>query len=194
MGFFRQEYWIGLPFLPLRDLPDPGIEPTSLVSPELQVDSLPLSHQEQVFKQYKNKTGVIFPTLSKAVFCAVPEEPLKLCLFSPLVIQTLHVLLSSHFWTHWFRSSSKFNLFLPWLYSRNQYLRLVILARKTESIIVPTSLCWSENYMKWQTLIQSSVPNLHEKWKWKSFSYVQLFATPWTVQSMEFSRSECCRG
>ena len=29
MEFFRQEYWSGLPFPPLRNLPDPGIEPTS---------------------------------------------------------------------------------------------------------------------------------------------------------------------
>ena len=27
MGFFRQEYWSGLPFLPPGDLLDPGIEP-----------------------------------------------------------------------------------------------------------------------------------------------------------------------
>ena len=25
-GFFRQEYWSGLPFPPLGDLPDPGIK------------------------------------------------------------------------------------------------------------------------------------------------------------------------
>ena len=35
MGFFRQECWNGLPFPTLGDLPDPGIEPTSLVSPAL---------------------------------------------------------------------------------------------------------------------------------------------------------------
>ena len=29
MGFFRQEYWSGLPFPSLGDLPDPGIEPRS---------------------------------------------------------------------------------------------------------------------------------------------------------------------
>ena len=34
MGFFRQEYWSGLPFPP-GDLPDPGIEPTSSASPAL---------------------------------------------------------------------------------------------------------------------------------------------------------------
>ena len=32
MGFSRQEYWIGLPRPSPGDLPDPGIEPTSLVS------------------------------------------------------------------------------------------------------------------------------------------------------------------
>jgi len=42
MEFSRQEYWSGLPFPSPGDLPDPGINP---VSPELQADSLPLSHQ-----------------------------------------------------------------------------------------------------------------------------------------------------
>ena len=35
MGFSRHEYWSGLPFPTPGDLPDPGIEPTSLVSPAL---------------------------------------------------------------------------------------------------------------------------------------------------------------
>ena len=35
VGFSRQEYWSGLPFPPPGDLPDPGIEPTSLMSPAL---------------------------------------------------------------------------------------------------------------------------------------------------------------
>ena len=35
MGFSRQEYWSGLPGPSPGDLPDPGIEPTSLVSPAL---------------------------------------------------------------------------------------------------------------------------------------------------------------
>ena len=37
MGFSRQEYWSGLPFLSPGDLPDPGIEPRS---PKLQADAL----------------------------------------------------------------------------------------------------------------------------------------------------------
>ena len=35
MGFSRQEYWSGLPFTSPGDLPNPGIEPASLVSPAL---------------------------------------------------------------------------------------------------------------------------------------------------------------
>ena len=35
MGFSRQEYWSGFPFPPPGDLPDPGIELASLMSPVL---------------------------------------------------------------------------------------------------------------------------------------------------------------
>ena len=35
MGFPRQEHWSGLPFPPPGDLPDPGTEHKSLVSPAL---------------------------------------------------------------------------------------------------------------------------------------------------------------
>ena len=59
MGFSRQEYWSGLPFPFPGDLPDPRIEP---VSPKLQIDSLPLSHQEEpLFGTYrdKNQKGTI---------------------------------------------------------------------------------------------------------------------------------------
>ena len=38
MGFFRPEYWSGLPFPPPGDLPDPGMEP---MSPAWQMDSSP---------------------------------------------------------------------------------------------------------------------------------------------------------
>ena len=38
MQLSRQEYWSGLPFPSLGDLPNPGIE---LRSPALQADSLP---------------------------------------------------------------------------------------------------------------------------------------------------------
>ena len=35
MGFSRQEYWSGLPRPPPGDIPNPGIEPMSLMSPVL---------------------------------------------------------------------------------------------------------------------------------------------------------------
>ena len=38
IGFSRQEYWSGLPFPSLGDLPNPGVEPRS---PALQADSFP---------------------------------------------------------------------------------------------------------------------------------------------------------
>ena len=35
MGFSRQDYWSGVPFPPPGDLPHPGMEPASLMSPAL---------------------------------------------------------------------------------------------------------------------------------------------------------------
>ena len=57
--FFRQEYWSGLPFPLPEDLPDPGIELVSPVSPALWADSLPAepsgkpiyhSHTQYIFE------------------------------------------------------------------------------------------------------------------------------------------------
>ena len=52
MGFFRQEYWRGLPFPSPGDLPDPGIQPTSPPrSSVTQAGSLLLSHYGSHFKK-----------------------------------------------------------------------------------------------------------------------------------------------
>jgi len=45
MGFSRQESRNVLPYPSPEDLPNPGIEPASLISPALQAVSLPLSCQ-----------------------------------------------------------------------------------------------------------------------------------------------------
>ena len=50
VGFSTQEYWSQLSGPLPRDLPDPGIKPTSPVSPALHTGSLPLSHQESNIK------------------------------------------------------------------------------------------------------------------------------------------------
>ena len=44
MGLSPQEFYRGLPFLPPKDLADPGIKLVSPVSPPLQTDSLLRSH------------------------------------------------------------------------------------------------------------------------------------------------------
>ena len=50
MGFFRPEYWSGLLIPPPGDFPDPGIEPTSLVSPALAGRSFTLCHLGNPYK------------------------------------------------------------------------------------------------------------------------------------------------
>ena len=66
MGFSRHEYWSGLPFPSLGDLPDPGIEPRS---PTLQADALPLSHQggPEIFRSqfnFKSRNNCLLSTYS----------------------------------------------------------------------------------------------------------------------------------
>ena len=52
VGFSRQEYWSGLPFPFLGDLPDPGIEPQS---PTLQAETLPTELQGKSQTKRKKK-------------------------------------------------------------------------------------------------------------------------------------------
>ena len=65
MGFSGQEYWSGLPCHPSGDLPDPGIEPTSLKSPDLAAGSLPLTPPEKpnVYLTYgvRERSILFFP-------------------------------------------------------------------------------------------------------------------------------------
>ena len=59
MGFFRQEYWSGLPFPPPGNLPNPGL---GVMSPELQEDSLPILSVLSDSKSYvQGKQGEILP-------------------------------------------------------------------------------------------------------------------------------------
>ena len=51
MGFFRQEYWNGLPFPSPGDLPDAEIEPRS---PTLQADALPSEPHSYMTTRIKN--------------------------------------------------------------------------------------------------------------------------------------------
>ena len=62
MGFFRQEYWSGLPFPSPGDLPDPGIKPVSPVAPALQADSLPSEPPGYISIITLNVSGFNAPT------------------------------------------------------------------------------------------------------------------------------------
>ena len=50
MGFFRQEYYSGLPFPSPKDVPHPGIEPRS---PVLQADALLSELPEKCYEDHK---------------------------------------------------------------------------------------------------------------------------------------------
>ena len=78
MGFFRQEYWSGLPFPPPGDFPNPGIEWVSVISPALQVDSLPTESSEKPICSEKTEkygeisgrdTKLVSPKISTMVNC-----------------------------------------------------------------------------------------------------------------------------
>ena len=69
MGFSRQEYWSGLPCLPLGDLPDPGIEPTSLTSPALA---------ERFFTTQFSSVAQLCPTLCYPMNCSAHQASLSI--------------------------------------------------------------------------------------------------------------------
>ena len=72
MGFFRQEYWSGLPFPSPGDLSNPGIEPGS---PALQADTLsseppgkPLEYITLYLMSCSYKNTCIFKIISICIF------------------------------------------------------------------------------------------------------------------------------
>ena len=56
MGFYRQEYWSGLPFPSPGDLLNPGIEPRS---PALQADTLTSEPPGKLFNQRRIHKGLV---------------------------------------------------------------------------------------------------------------------------------------
>ena len=68
MGFFRQEYWNGLPFPPLGDLPNPGIEAASPMSPALQQVLYLLSRQGSPLNLWTSRD------IPGKVVCLLPIE------------------------------------------------------------------------------------------------------------------------
>ena len=68
MEFCSQEYWSGVPFPPLGDLPDPGIEPRS---PAFQADSLtsepPVSERPPPLLLSKPDVSILFSCLRQQI-------------------------------------------------------------------------------------------------------------------------------
>ena len=69
MGVSRQENWSGWPFPPPGDLPDPGIQPTSLASPALAGGFLTTSVTwEHVCRLYADTPSLYLRDLSTCAF------------------------------------------------------------------------------------------------------------------------------
>ena len=84
MGFLRQEYWSGLPFLPPEDLTDLRIEP---MSPALQIDSLPAESPGKPLEEYECVNQQDF---------RVVEEQKAVSFLVPIILESLHPSLGSH--------------------------------------------------------------------------------------------------
>ena len=85
MGLSRQEYWSGLPFPSPRDLPNPGIKPTSLTSPALAGRFFTISTtweaQRHQFLSYLTAAYLLTYSFSinssaKSLFCNIRFLPL----------------------------------------------------------------------------------------------------------------------
>ena len=95
MKFSRQKYWSGLPFHTPGDLPNPGIEPSSLTSPALaggffttsttwealqikfnyfpRLDQISLSNViPSLFSESESEVAQSCPTLFDPMYCSLP--------------------------------------------------------------------------------------------------------------------------
>ena len=89
MEFPRQEYWSGLPFPSPRDLPDPGIEPSSLTSPVLAGGFLtnePPGKPQEIAKI--GRKGHLFDTKVSTLISKL-YRPIGYC-FYPSTIYAFH--------------------------------------------------------------------------------------------------------
>ena len=77
------------------------------------------------------------------------------------------------------------------LIRNNHYNKEQYCSSSNPIILLKVNCCREQLQIREQILSASGFQwALHWKWKWKSVSRVRLFATPWTVQSMKFSRPQ----
>ena len=75
MGFSTKEYWSELPCSSRGDIPDPGIEPTSLTSPALAVGSLQLASPGKLHAAAAAKSLQSCPSLCDPRDGSPPSSP-----------------------------------------------------------------------------------------------------------------------
>ena len=86
----------------------------------------------------------------------------------------------------------------------DDHFKKFVKKKKEEEIHVHIAMTWPESFCFSQytseakfyfiLFLMLGLLYMKRKWKWKSLIRVQLFATPWTIQSMEFSRPEYWSG
>ena len=81
MGFSQEVHWSGLPFSPPRDLPDPGIEPTSPASSALQADSPPGKPCHPFIRLYCGPLPCVMVKIRKSI-----KGTLHICLYAHLTM------------------------------------------------------------------------------------------------------------
>ena len=89
MGFSRQGYWSGLPFPPPGDLPMPGMEPTSLLSPALAGKFFTTSATwaaTQILKRQESDTGWL--TARYHIYCVSSTTSVRDSIWGHTLMQT----------------------------------------------------------------------------------------------------------
>ena len=182
MGFSRQEYWSGLPFPSPGDLPDLGIEPTSLMFPVLARRFLTTSaNWEAPFIAIKNKNEVSLLLTKKSQATLV-----RYFVLSPYNEQYLTKVA-------WFcmRVWTFFGIAFLWDWNENWSFAVLWLL-----LSFPKSRTWLSD---WMTTITKEVLCQSMCKCVLTHSVVSNSATPWTVAhqaplSMESSRQEYWSG
>ena len=78
------------------------------------------------------------------------------------------------------------------VYLYTKYTKYSVYSVYPNQLNLPTKYC----FIPKRKYIQGHKQHLYteRKWKWKSLGCVQLFVTPWTIQSMDFSSLEYWSG
>ena len=172
MGFSREKYWSALPFLPLRGLPDSGIEPASFMS--------------------SGSTGKPLPPLAHTCFSYHVFDNFPFFIKPHIKCSGLHISSGLHFLLKapmlcTAAAAAKSLQLCPTLCDPidgnppGSPIPGILQARTLEWVAISFSNAW-----EWKV-------------KMKSLSRVQLFVTPWTAAyqtppSLGFSRQEYWSG